>query len=320
MRCEAMSDPTIEVRDKPELFVRQPGEAASHVVARYRERVEKGRHALLLGTGSFWEGLDLSGSAGLHTLVIVRLPFPAAGDPIIQARSVEAETRSPDEQGGAFQQYLLPLALIRWRQGVGRLIRDHGSRGVLVCLDRRAATSVYAHQFWRALPCGPSAHGTDGLLQPQGTDSALGSIQRGGDGRVAGHRRAPWEPRSVSLPQLEPEGPPADIRRRLADGVRQLIGGRYQANSAQMEAMTAFADGKDVLLVMPTGGGKSLCYQAPALMAPEGLTIVFSPLRALIQNQIDRLRNRGFRCRTAPVTSSGKTPRIRQKAPRPPVR
>src|SRR5262249_8197019 len=124
---KALGDPTLEMSRKPELFVRQPGEAAAHVVTRYRERVEKGDRALLLGTGSFWEGLDLSGPSGLHTLVVVRLPFPAAGEPIIQARSVEAETRYPDEQGGAFQQYLLPLALIRWRQGVGRLIRDHSS-------------------------------------------------------------------------------------------------------------------------------------------------------------------------------------------------
>jgi RecQ family ATP-dependent DNA helicase len=292
---EAVNDPTIDVRGKPTLFVRQPGEAAAHVVTRYREQVEKGGDALLLGTGSFWEGLDLSGSSGLRTLVIVRLPFPAAGEPIIQARSVEVETRYPDEYGGAFQQYLLPLALIRWRQGVGRLVRDHESEGVLVCLDRRAATSAYAYQFWQALPCGPSGaperivcFSREELVQQWAAFSGAATAE------WLDVVERPWEPRPVSLPQLQPDEQPANMRQRLADGARQLIGERFQPNDAQLNAMAAFAGGSDVLLVMPTGGGKSLCYQAPALMASDGLTVVFSPLRALIQNQIDRLREQGI--------------------------
>jgi ATP-dependent DNA helicase RecQ len=291
---EALGDPRLAVRDTPEFFVRQPGEAAAQVVARYRQRVEQGNHALLLGTGSFWEGLDLAGASGLHTLVIVRLPFPAAGEPIIQARSVEAETRCPDEQGGAFQQYLLPLALIRWRQGVGRLIRDHGSRGVLVCLDRRAAASTYAHQFWRALPCGPNgAPERTVCFSREELVRAWADFSGAATAEWLDIDKSPWQPRPDSLPKLRPEGAPADVRQQLAAGARQMIGEGYQPNNAQLEAMTAFAGGRDVLLVMPTGGGKSLCYQAPALMAPEGLTVVFSPLRALIQNQIDRLREQG---------------------------
>jgi ATP-dependent DNA helicase RecQ len=291
---EALADPALAARGAPELFVRQLGEAAAQVVARYRQRVEQGRHALLLGTGSFWEGLDLAGTSGLHTLVIVRLPFPAAGEPIVQARSVEAETRCPDEQGGAFQQYLLPLALLRWRQGVGRLIRDHSSRGVLVCLDRRAAASTYARQFWRALPSGPSGapertvcFSREELIKEWASFTGVATAE------WLDIRERPWEPRAVTLPQLQSNGAPADMRQRLADGARQLIGEGHQPHEAQLDAMTAFAAGKDVLLVMPTGGGKSLCYQAPALMASNGLTVVFSPLRALIQNQIDRLREQG---------------------------
>src|SRR5262249_30490340 len=198
------------------------------------------------------------------------------------------------EQGGAFQQYLLPLALIRWRQGVGRLIRDHSSRGVLVCLDRRAATSTYAHQFWRALPCGPSGAPERAVcFSREELVRQWAAFRQPTTAEWLEILDRPWEPRAVSLPQLKPDGSPADMRQRLADGARQLIGEGYQPSDAQLDAMTAFAGGKDVLLVMPTGGGKSLCFQAPALMASDGLTVVFSPLRALIQNQIDRLREQG---------------------------
>lgn len=291
----AINDPALGFPVKPDLFIREPGEAASQVVKRYRDRIEEGEKALLLGTGSFWEGLDLSGASGLHTLVIVRLPFPAAGEPIIQARSAEVETHHPDEQSGGFQEFLLPLALISWRQGVGRLIRDHGSRGVLVCLDRRASSSSYAHQFWRALPSGPSgAPERMVCFSREELIRAWAAFRGESKAEWLDIRERPWEPRTISLPHLQPGCPTADIRQQVAEVAQQMIGDGYEPNNVQLDAMASFAAGRDVLLVMPTGGGKSLCYQIPALMAAEGLTIVFSPLRALIQNQIDRLREQGI--------------------------
>ena len=291
----AINDPALGFPVKPELFIQESGEAASQVVKRYRDRIEEGEKALLLGTGSFWEGLDLSGASGLHTLVIVRLPFPAAGEPIIQARSAEVETHHPDEQRGGFQEFLLPLALISWRQGVGRLIRDHGSRGVLVCLDRRAATSNYANQFWRALPSGPSGEPERVFCFSREELIRAWAVFRGeSKAKWLDIRERPWEPRTISLPHLQPGCPTADIRQQVAEVAQKMIGDGYKPNSVQLDAMAAFAAGRDVLLVMPTGGGKSLCYQIPALMAADGLTVVFSPLRALIQNQIARLREQGI--------------------------
>jgi DNA polymerase-3 subunit epsilon/ATP-dependent DNA helicase DinG len=101
------------------------------------------RSAVLLATRSFWEGVDIPGES-LSALVIVRLPFAVPNDPIVQARS---ETY-PD----SFQNYSLPDAILRFRQGFGRLIRSQTDRGVVVVLDNRLLTKAYGGQFIDALP------------------------------------------------------------------------------------------------------------------------------------------------------------------------
>jgi predicted DnaQ family exonuclease/DinG family helicase len=98
---------------------------------------------VLLGTASFWEGVDVAGEA-LSLLVIVRLPFSVPTDPIYQARS-----QLYDEP---FDQYALPQAVLRFRQGFGRLIRSKTDRGVLVVLDRRLRARRYGESFLRSIP------------------------------------------------------------------------------------------------------------------------------------------------------------------------
>jgi DNA polymerase-3 subunit epsilon/ATP-dependent DNA helicase DinG len=98
---------------------------------------------VLLGTASFWEGVDVAGEA-LSLLVIVRLPFAVPTDPIYQARS-----SLYDEP---FDQYALPQAVLRFRQGFGRLIRTKTDRGVLLVLDRRIRARRYGEAFLRSLP------------------------------------------------------------------------------------------------------------------------------------------------------------------------
>ena len=98
---------------------------------------------VLLGTASFWEGVDVAGEA-LSLLVIVRLPFAVPTDPIYQARS-----SLYDEP---FDQYALPNAILRFRQGFGRLIRTKTDRGVLLVLDRRVRARRYGESFLRSLP------------------------------------------------------------------------------------------------------------------------------------------------------------------------
>ena len=98
---------------------------------------------VILGTASFWEGVDVIGEA-LSLLAIVRLPFAVPTDPIFQARSA-----LHDEP---FDEYALPQAVLRFRQGFGRLIRAKTDRGVLLLLDRRVRARKYGDAFLRALP------------------------------------------------------------------------------------------------------------------------------------------------------------------------
>ncbi len=99
--------------------------------------------AVLLGTRSFWEGVDIPGDS-LSALVIVRLPFAVPSDPIFAARSETYEN--------SFNEYAIPDAILRFRQGFGRLIRTSTDRGVVAIFDRRIISKGYGSSFLEALP------------------------------------------------------------------------------------------------------------------------------------------------------------------------
>ncbi|MFJ8256303.1 ATP-dependent DNA helicase DinG [Peribacillus asahii] len=103
--------------------------------------------AVLFGTTSLWEGVDIPGE-DLSCLMIVRLPFSPPDEPITEARCQLLAKKGKN----AFSSYSLPEALLRFRQGFGRLIRTSSDRGVLVVLDRRVLTAKYGVEFQRALP------------------------------------------------------------------------------------------------------------------------------------------------------------------------
>ena len=100
--------------------------------------------SVLLGTSSFWQGVDFAGDS-LTVLIIARLPFTVPSDPIFQARS---------EQYGdeAFTKYAVPQAILKFRQGFGRLIRSSTDRGVAIVLDSRLTNSRYGRRFISSLP------------------------------------------------------------------------------------------------------------------------------------------------------------------------
>ena len=106
--------------------------------------------SVLLGTSSFWEGVDVPGKA-LEMLVITRIPFDVPTEPLIQARMEEAERRF----GSGFFNYAVPEAVVRFRQGFGRLIRTASDRGVVILLDQRAVKSKYGSLFLSSLPVEP---------------------------------------------------------------------------------------------------------------------------------------------------------------------
>ncbi len=110
--------------------------------------------AVLMGTSSFWEGIDVVGEA-LSCLVIVKLPFAVPTDPIFAARS-----EAFDEP---FRQYSVPQTILKVKQGFGRLIRSRTDRGVVVMLDSRVGNKFYGPAFIHSLPectikMGPAAH------------------------------------------------------------------------------------------------------------------------------------------------------------------
>ena len=108
---------------------------------------QRNRASVLMGTHSFWEGVDVVGDS-LSCLVVARLPFAVFTDPVIEARceQVEADGES------AFMGYSVPNAVIRLRQGFGRLIRHRNDRGIVIVADRRIVTKRYGEWFRASLP------------------------------------------------------------------------------------------------------------------------------------------------------------------------
>jgi ATP-dependent DNA helicase DinG len=126
-----------------DLFAQGVDGSRSYLLEAFRKHPE----SVLLGAQSFWEGIDLPGDQ-LTTLVIVRLPFAPPTHPVTMARHerLQAEGRSP------FTFDSLPEAIVRFRQGFGRLIRTVHDRGVVVVMDKRIVTAKYGSSFLKSVP------------------------------------------------------------------------------------------------------------------------------------------------------------------------
>jgi ATP-dependent DNA helicase DinG len=112
------------------------------------------RRAMLLGTSTFWEGVDFPGE-DLEILVVTKLPFLVPNDPWVEARceKVAAAGENP------FTRFMVRDAVLRLRQGIGRLIRRVGDRGVVIILDNRLHTKNYGTTFLSSLPVVPASYG-----------------------------------------------------------------------------------------------------------------------------------------------------------------
>lgn len=121
--------------------------------------------SVLFGTDSFWEGVDVIGDA-LRCVIIVKLPFKVPSEPIIQAR-----TEAILEQGGnPFFDYAVPHAIVKFKQGFGRLIRHKWDRGCIVCLDTRLVFKGYGKLFLNSLPPCEKAFMNGSMLWPKIAD------------------------------------------------------------------------------------------------------------------------------------------------------
>lgn len=122
----------------------QDGTVSRHVML---ERFQKEPRSVLFGLDSFWMGVDVRGDA-LRNVMVMRLPFAVPDHPVVKART----GRIKEKGGDPFREYSLPEAVLKFRQGVGRLIRTATDEGIVVVLDSRIAKKWYGRFFLEALP------------------------------------------------------------------------------------------------------------------------------------------------------------------------
>jgi ATP-dependent DNA helicase DinG len=131
------------VRQKMNLLVQGKGAPRSQLLDQFKNTPR----SVLFGTDSFWMGVDVPGDA-LSNVIITRLPFAVPDHPLTEAKLELIQARG----GDAFTEYSLPEAILKLRQGVGRLIRTKSDRGIIVILDNRIVTKTYGRAFLKALP------------------------------------------------------------------------------------------------------------------------------------------------------------------------
>jgi ATP-dependent DNA helicase DinG len=132
----------LEAKGRYRLFVQGEGSKAALL-----EGFKATPRSVLLGTSSFWHGVDVPGAA-LSLVVIDKLPFDVPSDPIVAAR-IE---RIREDEGNPFAEYQTPMAVLDLKQGLGRLLRSKGDRGILSVLDPRLTTKGYGKTFLASLP------------------------------------------------------------------------------------------------------------------------------------------------------------------------
>ncbi len=311
-----------------EVFAYLEQKLGSYSIPVWRQGETAGRKVLLeelknrpgsvvLGLRSFWEGVDVPGP-NLSYVVMEKLPFPIMGDPIVRARAAEVRSKG----GHEFVDYILPLMLVTFRQGFGRLIRSEEDIGAVLLLDKRVWNRDYRSDLVASLP-GMGEHipsseemGNRPVLLEERAQMSRRAVYRA----IAEHmRKAPpeWQVdlermeavlsevpvelltdleqalAELQIPDMVPPRKLEEIWSKVLRAVTTLFHFDGWKVPEQARVIKALLTGQDVLAVMPTGSGKSLAFQLPALLR-NGTTLVFSPLKALMKDQVDKLLDQGL--------------------------
>jgi ATP-dependent DNA helicase RecQ len=300
----------------------------------------------LVGTRGLWQGVDVADENRLRIVWINKLPFAPFAEPIIEARRAVVAARAlaghaEDPDATATNLYYLPLAALQLRQAAGRLIRSERHRGIIVISDRKLAGATALRRAYRATFLGSL---DAGLLRKDEDTGELGAgnVVPMADGwaRIwsflarehlldAGRATALCTPEALEEHTLLPYTrkirqlamTPAQVAQHTAAGTLTAevldraarIGGLLHLSDepatlkdSQKEVIAAVAGGANVLALLPTGYGKSFCFQLPALVLP-GVTIVISPLVALMTDQalaLNRSIGGAVRALVAPLRES----------------
>ncbi|MET8154875.1 DEAD/DEAH box helicase [Sphaerisporangium sp. NPDC005289] len=301
---------------------------------------------VLVGTKGLWQGVDVADPGKLRLVWVNKLPFAPFAAPVVEARRAAVAARAeaadvPDPEMAATMRYYLPLAALQLRQAVGRLIRSERHRGVVVISDRKLAGATALRRAYRQMFLGslePELLRSD----PETGEPAGGNVVTMAEGwrriwdffarnhlidrdraavlstdeALAAHTLLP-QTRAIrdlvlkahEVETLRVSGSLADevVRRSTqVGGLLQLLESPATLKEAQIDVIRAVADGRDVLGLLPTGFGKSFCFQLPALVLP-GVTIVVSPLVALMHDQaleLNRSIGGAVRALVAPLRES----------------
>ena len=300
-RMEYVAKHLEKALDNLPIYWQEEGTSAQALKEAFKEQEE----SVLLGVRSLWEGIDVPGRS-LSYLVIEKLPFPVFSDPLIEARMEEVRARQGNEWAG----YLIPLATIQFKQGFGRLMRKADDRGVVLFMDKRLRETYYRETVLGSLP---GFKRTDDIIESESSRSTLYQQIAQHMAPVFDYLQVPWGMfldalpciREEVLPELErllrelripsrvSEAEYESYRPNLVRAAQELIQGFSDFRPEQDQAMRSILAGHDTLVVLPTGSGKSLTFQIPALLR-EGVTLVFSPLIALMRGQVERLRGKGL--------------------------
>ena len=277
---------------------------------------------------------------------INKLPFAPFAAPVIEARREAVKVRAElagaeDPDAVATESYYLPLAALQLRQAVGRLIRSERHRGVIVISDRKLAGVTALRRAYRQTFLGSL---DAGLLRPDPDtgESTGGNVTTMADGwrriwaffarhglldlnraaelstdeALEAHTLLPQTRRirslaltPASVDELRGAGRLADevaVRAAQVAGLLHLSDDPAELKASQLVLIRAVAEGRNVLGLLPTGFGKSFCFQLPALVLP-GVTIVVSPLVALMHDQaleLNRSIGGAVRALVAPLRES----------------